>query len=118
MPPRDLRMYLVDILEAADRIARYTEGKTLDQFRTEEGTRMIVERSFEIIGEALRQAADAHPVVRERVTDVRLIVAFRNTLIHAYHQIDPTIVWDASQNHLPLLRREIAALLDEESKGR
>ena len=115
MPQRDIRMYLYDVVQAANRIARLTDGKTLAEYHADENLRLIVERSFEIIGEALRQAIDAHPTLESRITKARRIVDFRNTLIHAYHMIDATIVWDIVQGHLPLLRREVKQLLDDEA---
>lgn len=61
MPRRDARMYLFDAAAAADRVERLTAGKTLADYQADENLRLIVERSFEIIGEALRQAVDASP---------------------------------------------------------
>lgn len=115
MPRRDIRMYLYDVVQAGDRIARLTDGKSLAEYQTDENLRLIVERSFEIIGEALRQAIDVDPSLESRITKARRIVDFRNTLIHAYHMIDAAIVWDIVQGHLPLLRREVKELLDGEA---
>ena len=114
MPPRDLRMYLYDVTRAAERIARLTEGKTLADYQADENLRLIVERSFEIMGEALRQAADAQPSLQTRITKLRRIIDFRNTLIHAYHMVDPAIVWDIVRGHLPLLRDEVKMVLEEQ----
>jgi len=44
MPPRDLRMYLYDVAQAAERIARLTDGKTLSDYEGDENLRLIVER--------------------------------------------------------------------------
>jgi uncharacterized protein with HEPN domain len=115
MPPRDVRMYLYDVAQGADRIARLTDGKSLTDYQADENLRLIVERSFEIIGEALRQAVEVQPSLDARITKLRRIIDFRNTLIHAYHMIDPAIVWDIVQGHLPLLRREVKALLEAET---
>lgn len=114
MPPRDVRMYLYDISQAAERIVRLTEGKSLADYQADENLRLIVERSFEIIGEAMRQAIDAEPSLGGRITKVRRIIDFRNTLIHAYHMVDPAIVWDIVQGHLPRLLGEVKAMLEGE----
>ena|SRR5882724_9587213 len=115
MPRRDVRMYLHDIEQAAQRVARLTDGKSLVEYQADENLRLIVERSFEIIGEALRQAIDAKPVLADHITKARQIIDLRNTLIHAYHMIDPVILWGIIESHLPLLRREIKSLLDSDN---
>lgn len=108
-------MYLHDVLGAAERIARLTDGLSLADYQADENLCLVVERSFEIIGEALRQAVDADPSLESRITGLRRIVDFRNTLIHAYHMIDSAIVWDIAKAHLPLLRREVGALMGEKA---
>ncbi len=43
----------------------------------------------------------------------RRIIAFRNILIHGYADVDDRLVWDVVQGKLPVLRRELEALLTE-----
>jgi len=75
--------------------------------------RAAVERSFEIIGEALSQAQRFFPEVVGRITNEQNIIAFRNRLIHGYATVRPALVWDVVQSHLPRLREEIAQMLRE-----
>lgn len=110
-------MYLHDVSRASQRIARLTEGKSLEDYRADENLQLIVERSFEIIGEALRQAFDAQPSIGARITNLRQIVDFRNSLIHGYHGVDAAIVWDVVKGHLPLLITEVSAALTEQMPG-
>jgi len=42
----------------------------------------------------------------------RNIAAFRNVLVHDYLGIDLTQIWDIVQNDLPVLKRAIAAILE------
>ncbi len=65
-----------------------------------------------IIGEALAQLARVDAPLAAKITDFRSIVAFRNILVHAYAQVDERIVWDIVQSKLPVLVREVAALMD------
>ncbi|MFM9996557.1 MAG: DUF86 domain-containing protein [Phycisphaerales bacterium] len=111
MPRRDARMYLADIRVAADRIADRTRGRTFEQFAADEDLRLIVERSFEIIGEALRHAIVADPSLETAISESKRIIRFRNVLIHAYDLVDHTIVWDVIRVDLPTLRAEVEALL-------
>ncbi len=49
-----------------------------------------------------------------RITDAHSIIAFRNILVHAYAQVDDRIVWGIVQTKLPVLVREVAALMAED----
>ena len=75
--------------------------------------RAAVERQFEIIGEALAQLAKLDRMVAERISEHSRVIAFRNILIHGYADVD-LLVWDIVQTKLPVLRREVEALLKED----
>jgi uncharacterized protein with HEPN domain len=51
--------------------------------------------------------------IAARISEYRRIIAFRNVLIHGYADVDDLLVWDVVQTKLPVLRREIEALLGE-----
>ena len=61
MPLRDRRGYLWDMQQAALNIERFTEGEDVETYRANVLLRSAVERQFEIIGEALRQALAPFP---------------------------------------------------------
>jgi uncharacterized protein with HEPN domain len=73
--------------------------------------RAAVEREFEIIGEALAQLARIDPTLAGSISQHRSIIDFRNVLIHGYADVDDRLVWDVVETRLPVLRREIDALL-------
>jgi uncharacterized protein with HEPN domain len=73
--------------------------------------RAAVEREFEIIGEALGQLAKLDEELAAGISEQRAIVAFRNILIHGYAEVDDRLVWDVVETKLPVLIREIDALL-------
>jgi uncharacterized protein with HEPN domain len=52
MTPEALKL-LEDMREAADDVASFTADKSVDDYRADKQLRRAVERSFEIIGEAL-----------------------------------------------------------------
>ena len=54
----DARKLLWDAQQAAERIARFTSGKTFPDYEADEYLRSAVERQFEIIGEALLQTLE------------------------------------------------------------
>jgi len=107
----ETKKYLYDIQQAAARIAEFTAEKKFEDYRNNRMLRAAVERQFEIIGEALSQLARLDEVLAERISGHRRIIAFRNILIHGYADVDDRLVWDVVQGKLPVLRREIEALL-------
>ncbi len=109
----EAKKYLYDVQQAASRIADFTSRKQLEDYRSDAMLRSAVERQFEIIGEALAQLAKLDERMAARISERRRIIAFRNILIHGYAEVDDRLVWDIVQAKLPMLRREVEALLSE-----
>ncbi len=102
---------LEDIRQAAEAIGRYTQGKTFEDYLSDDQLQASVERKFEIIGEALNRLSRIDSDMVERIDDYRKIIAFRNTLIHGYSAIDNRIVWDIIKTYLPKLTTAVLKLL-------
>jgi len=98
---------LEDILEFADKLERYVL-KGYDEFCSEFGTGLAVERLLELIGEASSHLSDDF---KESIPEVpwREIAGMRTLLAHAYHRIDFAIVWTTATNSVPELARHIRA---------
>ena len=109
----EIRKYMEDIRQASELLVRFTEGKRFEDYNSDPLLRSGVERQFEIAGEALNQLAQKDLAAAEKISDYRRIVAFRNRLIHGYHAVDDRVVWDIIERHLPTLRRDVEALLQE-----
>jgi len=73
--------------------------------------RRAVEREFEIIGEAMNRLLKLDENIK--ISAKELIIGMRNRVIHGYDKIDDVIIWGAVVRHLPLLKKEVTALLDE-----
>jgi len=110
--PRDYKVHLEDILEAANKIRRYTFGMSREMFSADEKTLDAVIRNLEIVGEATKGVPDEirlqHPEI-----DWKKIAGLRDILIHAYFGIDVEIIWDIVQTKLPVLEEQIKQMLDE-----
>ena len=110
--PRDYKVQLEDILEAAGKIRRYTLGLSREMFSADEKTLDAVIRNLEIVGEATKGVPDEirlqHPEI-----DWTKIAGLRDILIHAYFGIDVEIIWDIIQTKLPVLEEQIKQMLDE-----
>ncbi len=103
--------YLWDAQYAAERITRFTSGRSFDDYLADDMLRAAVERQFEIIGEAFAGLRRVDPAVAAAIPDLPRIIAFRNVLIHAYATIDPRLVWGVVENDLPGLRAAITQWL-------
>lgn len=80
---RDYRFYLEDMLEAMDKIERYTRGLTFEQFSGDDKTVDAVIRGFTILGEA---AKNIPATLRTKYPDVpwKDIAGMRDKLVHEY----------------------------------
>jgi len=108
---RDYKSYLGEILEAIDKIYRYTENLTWKASDQDEKTFDAVLRNLEIIGEAVKHVPDH---IRLEYPDVewRKIAGLRDILIHEYFGIDIVIIQDILENKIPELRQHILKILD------
>lgn len=110
----EAKKYLHDIHQASQKATEFTVGKSFEDYEQDAMLRAAVERQFEIIGEALAQLAKLDQTVAARISEHSRIIAFRNILIHGYADVDDRLVWDIVETKLPVLRREVEALLKED----
>ena len=110
---RKLRKYLSDILTSILEIESFMveRPKEYETFCNDTLFRRGVERNIEIMGEAMNQALKLYPNIP--VTAARKIVDTRNFVIHSYDSLKPDILWGIVVNHLPRLKEEVTALLDD-----
>ena len=113
--PLEVKKHLLDAEQAAERIARFTDRKSFDDYVSDDLLKSAVERQFEIVGEAVNRLSKIAPEIGQRITQFRRIIAFRNILIHGYDAIDDTVVWDVVAQHLPILRAELQSLLSDDA---
>lgn len=69
---------LWDAREAAAKVVRYTDGKTLADCEADDFLRSAVERQFEIVGEALAALRRIDFETAARIAQLPRTVAFRN----------------------------------------
>jgi uncharacterized protein with HEPN domain len=112
----DVRKYLHDILSACQLIRRFTAGKSLGDYQSDDLLRSAVERQFEIAGEALGAALRSDPGMESNLSNARRIIAFRNRLIHGYASISNEVVWGIIESHLPVLLQEVQGLLESRER--
>ncbi len=109
------RELLKDIQTYSELAARITNNGLSPVLELDLLTRLAVERCFENVGEALSRLERHDPVLAERISSVRRIIGFRNQIAHGYDTVDFGAVDTVLREHLPILRREVAELLEEAS---
>ena len=100
--PRDWRIRLSDIREAAERALSYVKDIEFDDFKLDQLRQDAVVRCLEVIGEAARHTP---PEVRTQFPDVPWddLVGMRNLLAHEYFGVDLKILWVTATEDLPEL---------------
>jgi len=108
---RDDRERLRHILEAIERIDRYTAGGE-ESFQRDELVQNWMLRHLQVIGEAARALS---VTFRDQHAEIAWsdIIGMRHVLVHDYFGIDLDIVWRVISTQLPELKRKIEALLNE-----
>ena len=101
------------MLQAIERICRYTKGKNFEDFIADDMMYYAVVKNIEILGEASNMLTEefrqAHPM-----TPWKQVNGMRNYIVHEYFQVDNNVVWDVITNDLPILEQQIKEYLTEE----
>ncbi|CAD5366833.1 conserved hypothetical protein [Rubrivivax sp. A210] len=105
--------YLGHILQAIERIERYTAGMDAGAFLSSELVQDAVIRNLENLGEASNNIQRAAPEFAARHAGVpwAFMYAMRNRLSHGYAHVDLEIVWNAVQGDLPGLKTRVREVL-------
>lgn len=102
--------YLDHILNAIQRIARYTNELNETAFLTSELVQDAVIRNIEIIGEASNNILRNAPEFAAKNGDIPWLVLYtmRNRVAHGYDQVDFQIVWKTIKDDLPGLHVQVS----------
>ena len=107
---RTQKQYLEDILTHIEAAERFVSGLDFEQFSEDEKTNFAVIRAFEVIGEAVKHLAPETTLLKGEV-EWKGIAGFRDVLIHAYHRVILSMVWEAIWADLPVLKSAVQDLL-------
>lgn len=107
--------YMGHILEAIERIERYTEDLDEVAFLQNEMAQDAVIRNFEIIGEASHNIESHYPEFAAVHPELPLAFAYqmRNAVAHGYFKVDLEIVWKTVQNDLSGLYSQVKRVLED-----
>ena len=104
------RLFLLDIVEAAEKIVVHIGGRGEEELVADHTARAAVLHELAVIGEA---ASRISPELKDRHPDIPWseIVAFRNVVIHEYFGLSWPIIWVTATEDVPVLRVKVSAIL-------
>jgi uncharacterized protein with HEPN domain len=104
---------LRDMLDRAERILHYAEGRTEDDLLTDPLLQDAVLHCFLILGEAASQVS---PPTKDRLAHLpwHEMVGIRNHIVHGYTKVNFHIIWKTVQEDIPPLVDAILEFLPPE----
>lgn len=110
MPHRKEKL-IEDALGACQELRVFTAGKSLKDVAADRGLQLILERLFEILGEALFRLRSLDETAFAQISDGHRIIGTRNILAHGYDIVDHEILWAAVQSCLDPLEQDLNRLI-------
>ena len=105
------KKFLFDIVDSIERIEAFVEHlENYTDYNKYFKSKYATERMLIIVGEAVYRLKQKHNVT---LLHSDQIYAFRNRLVHAYDNINDTIVWTIIKEDLPKLKHEVTGLLQD-----
>ena len=98
------------MLDAAREALSFIAGRSSEDLSRDRMLLLALVKEIEIIGEAASRISDESRKALPRIPWPK-IIAMRNRLIHAYADVDLSIVWDTLTGALPELLRELEIAL-------
>jgi uncharacterized protein with HEPN domain len=105
------RERLEHIITAIDRIFRFRNQLSYDEFVENEMAQFAIIKNFEIIGEAAYHLPKELKLSNDRI-EWRKVIAFRHILVHDYYKINTQIIWNAIENKLMKMKIEVKKILE------
>ncbi len=100
---------LLDMIQIIEKLRENLQGVSYEFLLEDWATQKVIERSFEILGEAARRLSDEF---RDQHSEVnwRGMIGLRNIISHQYEAINYRLLWDIITT-LPDLQARLEALL-------
>ena len=107
--------YLLDMLLAARKAARFARGLSYERFIQSDLHQNAIFKVLEIIGEAASRISEA---TREAHSGIPWpnVVGLRNRIVHAYFEIDLDVIWNIVTDDVPALIAELERIAPEGSE--
>ena len=111
MSERKDYLFLLDIVEAGQKIIRYTSDVDYDDFVETDLIIDGVARNFEVIGEAANRISNELKKEYPNIQWIRL-ADFRNRIIHEYFGLDYEIMWAIIQENVEDLIDDVQNIIN------
>ena len=110
---RPEKLYLTDIIEAAQSIERFIAGDDFEEFERNEMLNSAVLQKLTIIGEAASRLPKEFTARFPEIPWLD-IIGFRNIAVHEYFAIRWDIALVAASEEVPALKEQVAKILHDE----
>jgi uncharacterized protein with HEPN domain len=107
---RPEKLYLTDILEAADAINRFVTDISFEEFVEDEMRQAAILQKLIVIGEAAARLPEEFHQKYDTIP-WQDIVGFRNFAIHEYFSVNWEIVWTTATQDVPTLVNQMVGIL-------
>jgi len=106
---------LKHILDEINFLLNHTDRLAYEYFITDELLKRGCARSFEIIGEAVKNISDEFKDEHKDI-DWKKIAGMRDKIIHYYFGVNYNILWQTIKDKLPDLKKKIEDIIGELEK--
>ena len=105
--------YLEDVRLACEDVEQFfvNYSNRFDVFSNDRLMIRAVERSAEIMGEAINRILKKEPDFS--LPNARAIVQTRNRIIHSYEKVENEFLWGLVKRHIPDLKKDVERILAE-----
>lgn len=105
--PHSVQKLVEDALHACAELRSFIAGKSYDDLIKDRGLQLIIERLFEVIGEALYRLRNLDEAIFDQIENGHRIVGTRNLLAHGYDIVDHEILWVAATKYIDPLEADL-----------
>lgn len=111
---RSSALLLYDIYQSIEKIETFCQNISLEELLADERTKDAILRNIQVIGEASKNLPDSM-VFRHPEVDWSGLAGVRNIVTHRYFRVDWHLLWISIKDELPVLKRQIRVLMNEET---
>jgi uncharacterized protein with HEPN domain len=112
---KDAMVYLQHIMDAINRIEKYLDKVTCEEFLENELVQAAVIREIEIIGEASKRLPEDFRIKNPNMP-WRKMAGMRDKLVHDYMGVDIDAVWDTVDRDIPQLKNKLISVIESEEE--
>jgi len=106
-------VYLRHILDEVLFLLKATKDLEYDSFVENEMYTRAFSRSFEIIGEAVKNLSSDFRIKHNNI-EWKKISGMRDKIIHQYFNVDYELLWDVIRNKLPQIKEEVQMIMNRQ----